>query len=306
MKWLRLSLVLLLFLAACRAADPAVSVRLNSGLISGEAKLAAQTGAPGTYTFGFDRRLEPKEDVRIYARLLAYLNRATGYRFALSVTPREGSLVDAIGAGTVDFAAVGTLTYLQAHERFGATMLVRGINAEGENVYRAAIVTRVDSSIASIADLAGRSMAFGARTSTQGYLIPRLMLEQAGIELSGLKDYEFTGSHAEAANAVISGRAEAGGMQDTLAAALASRGLLRVVAWSAPYPSSGILAAAHVPPEVAEAVQTALLGFDPTGADSAELYRWDRTEMPNGFSVTDDADYAELRPWAEKYGLLEP
>lgn len=300
-------IILLLFLlVACGPTESAINVRLNSDLIKGEVHWPVDAESPKVYTFGFDRRLEPKEDVRIYASLLQYLERKTGYRFVLSVTPKDGSLVEEIGRGGADFAIVGTLTYLQAHEQFEARMLVRGINAQNENVYRAAIVARTDSKISSLADLRGRSFAFGASNSTQGHLIPRLMLEQAGVELTSLRSYDFTGSHAETANAVISGRAEAGGMQDTLAQSLVDRGLLRIVAWSDPYPSSGVLAGARVTTEVVEAVTAALLAFDPKGQDSAGLYHWERTEMPNGFSLAEDADYIELRRWAEKYGLLTP
>lgn len=299
-------ILLLAFLVACAPRESTVNISLNENLIQGEVHWPEPTDMQEVYVFGFDRRLEPKEDVRIYASLLEYLERETGYDFALHVTPKDGSLVGEIGDGQVDFAVVGTLTYLQAHELYGARMLVRGVNEGNENVYQAAIVTRLDSDIKVLKDLNGRTFAFGASSSTQGHLIPRLMMEQAGIDISGFRSYEYTGSHAETANAVISGRADAGGMQDTLAQTLADRGLLRIIAWSDPYPSSGVLAGARVTTEVVEAVTAALLAFDPKGQDSAGLYHWERTEMPNGFSLAEDADYIELRRWAEKYGLLTP
>ncbi len=300
------SFFVVVLLAACASTERTVTVRLKENLVHGEVRQPAPTALSDAIVFGFDRRLEPKEDVRIYAPLLLYLEQKTGYHFTLHITPKDRNLVDEIGAGSVDFAAVGTLTYLQGQEQYDARMLVRGLNVKGQSVYRAAIVTRVDNSIASLADLSGRSFAFGSSTSTQGYLIPRLMLERAGVTVDDLRTYEFSGSHAETANAVISGRADAGGLQDTLAQALANQGLLRIVAWSDSYPSSGILVGAHVRSEVVEAVNAALLAFDPAGRDSAGLYHWERTEMPNGFTPTNDADYADLRHWAEQYGLLTP
>jgi phosphonate transport system substrate-binding protein len=296
----------LAFLTACAPRESTTTISINGNPIQGEVHWPVPTDKQNVYVFGFDRRLEPKEDVRIYASLLEQLERETGYDFALHVTPKDGNLVREIGDGLVDFAVVGTLTYLQAHELYGARMLVRGVNEENESVYRAAIVTRIDSEIKVLKDLNGRSFAFGASSSTQGHLIPRLMMEQAGIDISDLRSYDYTGSHAETANAVISGRADAGGMQDTLAQTLADRGLLRIIAWSDSYPSSGVLAGAQAPTEVVEAVTAALLAFDPAGQDSAGLYHWERTEMPNGFSLAEDSDYIELHRWAEKYGLLTP
>ena len=258
----------------------------------------------GTFNVGFDRRLEPKEDVRMYAPLLSYLERTTGRSFHLHVTPRDGNVVDEIGSGQVDFAIVGTLSYLQAHERWGAKALARGLNAGGETTYRAAIVTRPDSPMGSLADLRGRSFAFGAPNSTQGNLIPRMMLAEEGIALTDLQRYEYMPSHAATASAVVNGRYEAGGMQDTLALALQGRGLVRIVALSSPYPSSGIMVSPRVPADVAEAVRKALLEFDPLGRDAAGLYHWDRSEMPRGFAPAQDEDYAVLRQWASSFGLL--
>lgn len=301
-----LQLLLLVLLTACGQAESTLNVSLEENLIQGEVHWPETPDEQDAFVFGFDRRLEPKEDVKIYASLLKYLEQRTGYQFALEVTPKDGSLVNEIGRGEIDFAVVGTLTYLQAHELYKASMLVRGINSQGENVYRAAIVTRPDTKLESILDLRDSSFVFGASNSTQGYLIPRRMLEEAGIELTDLRNYDFTSSHAEAANAVISGRAEAGGIQDTLAQSLVNRGLLRIVAWSNTYPSSGILAGEHVPQEVVQAVTDVLLSLEPKEQDKEFLYHWERTEMPNGFSPAKDEDYAELRSWAEAYGLLEP
>ena len=258
----------------------------------------------GDLVVGFDRRLEPKEDVRMYAPLLTYLENATGRAFRLHVTPRDGNVVDEIGAGQVDFAIVGTLSYLQARERWGARALVRGLNAEGEPTYRAAIVARPDTPVQSLADLRDCSFVFGAPNSTQGNLIPRMMLAEEGIALTDLRGYEYTRSHAATASAVVNGRYDAGGMQDTLALTLQSRGLVRIVALSPPYPSSGVMVSPQVPEDVADLVRKALLDFDPMGRGAPSLYHWDRSEMPRGFAPAQDEDYAVLRQWAASFGLL--
>lgn len=299
-------LVALLLLVACSTDNSTVSIRLQDNLAQGEVHWPSPTQDATNLTFGFDRRLEPREDVRIYAPLLMYLERETGFHFDLHITPRDDSLAAEISNGTVDFAIAGVLTYLQAHEESGARVLVTGVNSQGQSLYRAAIVTRADSPISSIDDLEGRSFAFGAPNSTQGYLIPRLLLDEAGISLSDLSSYEFTGSHIETSNAVISGRADAGGMQDTLAISLSNQGLLRVIAWSEFYPSSGIIVGPYVPEDIVADVREALLAFNPNNPIGVELYHWERTEMPGGFSLSDDNTYAGLRHWAELYGLIEP
>ena len=298
------ALVLLLVMLNACARESSIRVDLARAVTADDVARLDPEGN-GTLSVGFDRRLEPKEDVKMYVPLLNYLERATGYRFKLRPTPKDENVVDALGRGTIQFAIVGTLSYLQAHSRYGAQPLVRGLNADGQGVYRAAIITRPTSPIKSLADLRGRTFAFGPANSTQGHLIPRILLEQAGIRLSDLATYEYTGSHAEAANAVISGRYDAGGLQDTLATSLANRGLVRILALSTDYPSSGIVVAPEVDPVIVDAVRRALLTFEPIGKDADGLYHWERTEMPRGFSGAQDSDYADLQTWAERFGLLK-
>lgn len=255
--------------------------------------------------FGFDKRLETKEDVKMYDPLINYLEKKTGYQFKVHVTPVNSSVVEELGQGKIQMAAIGTLGYLQASENFGAIITVKGLNIEDKDRYRAAIVTRPNSTIKTISDIRGGSFAFGDPASTQGHLIPRIMLSQKGIEISSLKYYQNFASHSEVANAVMSGRFEAGGMQDTLAKSLEAAGLLKILAVSEEYPSSGIAFAKDVDKEVIHRITQALVEFDPEGEDKTSLYHWERSEMPHGFTYANDDDYDELRTWASKFGLLK-
>ena len=107
-----------------------------------------------------------------------------------------------------------------------------------------------------------------------------------------------------AADAVISGRFDAAGMQDTLGRELAAAGRLRIIHSSNPYPSSCIAANQDLAPEVIATLKRALLDFRPKERDASHLYEWDKTEMPNGFIEARDGDYAELRHWARRLGYL--
>lgn len=296
--------MVMFLLVACRQ-EPAIPVQLSQNLLPADA-VWAPPQEQGTWAFGFDSRLEPKEDVRINASLLRWLEQETGLTFRLYVTPHGSNVVDELCAGTIHFAIVGTVSYLQAHHRCGARILVRGLNADGEDAYRAAIIASPTDELRSTADLPGHTFAFGAPNSTQGHLIPRLMLQQAGLTLQDLSAYTYTGSHAATANAVTSGRFDAGALQDTLARDLAERGLVRLLALSEPYPSSGIVAGPAAPEKTVAMVQQALLALEPTGVHAEALYHWERSEMPRGFVAAEDADYEDLRRIAQEIGLLEP
>jgi len=302
--WVGIWGTLLALLVACTP-GPEMRVRLDAPPFEEEVYPPLFTQTPEHWSIGFDKRLEPKEDVRQVASLARWLQARTGLPFYVHITPSGTSIADELCAGRVDFAAVGTVSYLQAYRGCGARILARGRNAEGKDRYRAAIIVFPDSPLDTLADLRGRSFAFGAPTSTQGHLIPRLMLQQAGIDLKDLSSYAFHDSHASTANAVTSGRYDAGAVQDTLAVELARRGLVRVLALSPPYPSSGVVVAPYVPEKTANLVRQALLELDPVGRDAEALYHWDRTEMPLGFVPAQDDEYEALRDIARQVGLLE-
>ncbi len=255
--------------------------------------------------FGFDLRLSPKEEVRIYTPFLQYLSEETGRTFKIHFTSEYDTTQDNLGKGITQFAALGALSYLKAHNEYGAVCLVRGLNAECKDKYRAAIVTGPDSNINQIKDLHGKRFAFGSFYSTQGHLIPRKILEDVDIKLSDFEQYIYTDSHNACAKAVLTGECDAGGIQDTLAISLENEGKLKIIAFSDYYPSSGISANKDVDPVFQEAVKKALLSFDPKGKHQAILTDWDKTEMPCGFVGAEDKDYNELGKFAIKYGLIE-
>ncbi|MEA3225824.1 MAG: phosphate/phosphite/phosphonate ABC transporter substrate-binding protein [Planctomycetota bacterium] len=255
--------------------------------------------------FGFDLRGSPDEDARQYLPFLKYMEEATGLRIELRFTPKDGGIVDYLGTGKVQFAAIGGGSYLAAHAKYGVIPLVRGLNAEGRAGYQSVIVVASDSPIRKIKELRGKRFAFGCFTSTQGHLIPRIILAEHGVLVDDLAGYKYTGSHQNCANAVAAGRFDAGGMQDLLGRRLAEEGFVRIIHTSEFYPSSGIAANRDLPPEVIKKVKQALLDFKPTGAHAEGLYHWDRTEMANGFCEAHDEDYAKLREWAIKFGLFD-
>jgi phosphonate transport system substrate-binding protein len=247
--------------------DPPRELDLSD--VVAETELRCSRAPPaGVWRFSSDPRSSPQEDARQFLPFLKYLSRATRLEFELQLTPPH-RLAD-----------------------------------EGRPEYRAVIVTAPSSPIRSVTDLRGRSFAFGDINMAQGHLIPRIVLAEHGIEVSDLSRYEFVGSHHECARAVAAGRVDAGGMQELMGTALAEQGLLRIVHTSRPFASSCIVASGSVPEPVRAAVTRALLDFQPTGSDAPGLYRWDRSVMAGGFAAARDEDYAELREWSRRFGLV--
>ncbi len=259
---------------------------------------------PDTYYFGFDLRASPQEDTAQYIPFLDYLEAATGYHFKIYFTPKNSSAADELGQNRTQFAAIGATSFLYAEASYGVILLARGRNEQGKAEYQSVFVVRNDSPISDIKDIKGRKLAFGGRDSTQGHLIPRIMLAENEISLNDVASYDYMGSHQQCAEAVVSGKYDVCGMQDQLAEKLVSEGVLKIIHRSRYYPSSGIVANSTVPEEVVEKVRQALLDFDPQGKDRQGLYHWDRTEMPSGFVAGGESDYRYLHEWSHRLGFL--
>ena len=259
----------------------------------------------GVIRIGFDLRSSPQEDARQYLPFLNYLESKTGYKFKIHFTHKNSNIIDDLGNGKVHFAFIGATSFIEAQNRYDVKPLVRGINQKGRAEYRSFFVVKPDSKIKMIHDIKGKRLAFGDKTSTQGHLIPRVIMEEHNLRLSDLADYDYTGSHQNCANAVISGKFDVCAMQDTMAFDLEEQGLVRIFYKSEYYPSSGVAVNKDVANDVVEKVKQAMIDFEPKGRHKENLYNWDRTEMPNGFVEALPGDYKKLREWSIKLGFIK-
>jgi phosphonate transport system substrate-binding protein len=255
--------------------------------------------------FGFDLRLGPKEEVKIYTPFLKYLEESTGQYFRIKFTDKYMNTVENLGKGITQFASVGTLSYVIGREKYGIKYLVSGVNQEGDPRYHAAIITSHDSKIQNVSQLMGKSFCFGSRMSTQGHLIPRKMMEDQGVMLKDLGYYQYTGSHINAASAVINGECDAGGIQDVLANRLVTEGKIKIIGFSEPYPSSLIAYNADLDSQTVLNIKGALLAFEPMGRHKDLLFEWDKTEMPLGFTVLSEFEINKVTDLAKRYGLIK-
>jgi phosphonate transport system substrate-binding protein len=257
-----------------------------------------------TLRFGFDLRLGPKEDIRIYTPFLNYLEETTGINFRIKFTEKYEDTIENLGNGIIHFAAIGSLSYVIGREKFKIRCIASGLNEEGNDSYHAMIFTRPGSGIQKLQDLRGKNFAFGSIMSTQGHLIPRKMLEDAGVMLHELSYYVFTGSHIETARVVINGEYDAGGIQGSLAKRLEEEGKIKIIQVSEPYPSSLICYNTALDDTLVRSVREALISFSPRGEHRDMLYNWEKTEMPLGFTDVNESGIEEVAYLARKYDLI--
>ncbi len=296
---------MLLLLAGCDNQSETKIIDFNTVVSENEHSKSLEQKNRKQFIFGFDPRRSLKDDMQQYTPFIQYLEETTGYHFKLRITPGGAHISDELGKGTIHFGAIGAGSFIKANEKYDIVPLVRGLNKQGKAEYQSCIIVATNSPINKIEDIRGKRFAFGDIASTQGHLIPRIILAEHGITLNDLASHGWTGSHYKCANSVIAGEFDAGGIQDTLGLELKNDGLVRVIYTSQYYPSSGVAVNKNVPSVVTVKVKEALLAFDPKGRHKHMLFEWDKTEMPNGFVEAKVEDYTELSDWAKEFDLIK-
>jgi phosphonate transport system substrate-binding protein len=150
--------------------------------------------------------------------------------------------------------------------------LVALLCLDGKPFTNACIIVPKDSPVQSLAGLKGRSFAFGNEDSTGSHLYPRWMLKQAGIERDGgLGSFSYTGTHANVLKAVESGKADAGGLTESVARKGVESGTVRILATSDPIPEFAIVVNKAFPAELKARLLEALTGIDAGKPELAAL-----------------------------------
>jgi phosphonate transport system substrate-binding protein len=157
------------------------------------------------------------------APLKEYLTHQMGGEVNLVIPTNYNATVEALGNGSLDFAYLGGLTYLKARRQYGVVPLVQRTS---DLEFHSLFITGANSGINSLADLKGKSFAFGDINSTSGHLMPYMELKQAGINVDTDLKFRYTGSHPATAKAVESGAADAGALDESVFNAMIAEGKL--------------------------------------------------------------------------------
>src|SRR5580765_5346490 len=152
----------------------------------------------------------PTELQRKFKPLGDYLKQETGMEVQFIPVTDYAAVVEGLANNKLDLAWLGGFTYVQAKLRTngGAVPIVQ--RAEDAK-FTSRFIVPIASTAQTLADLKGKTFAFGAPSSTSGSLMPRYFLLQAGIDPErDFKSVAFSGAHDATVAFVAAGRAEAG------------------------------------------------------------------------------------------------
>ena len=151
----------------------------------------------------------PTELQRKFAPLGKYLEAQTGMKVVFTPVSDYAAVVESLATKKIDLAWLGGFTFVQASIRTNGTAIPIVQRAEDAR-FTSKFIT-ADPTIKSVADLKGKTFAFGAPSSTSGSLMPRFFLQQAGLNPEkDFKNVAYSGAHDATVAFVAAGKAEAG------------------------------------------------------------------------------------------------
>ena len=169
-------------------------------------------------------------------------------------------------------------------------------------------IVPVGSTAKTLADLKGKTFAFGSPSSTSGSLMPRYYLLQAGIDPErDFKSVAFSGAHDATVAFVASGRAEAGVLNASVLDKLveshnANAEKVRVLAITPPYFDYNWSVRPGLDPALTKKLTDAFLKLDPAQPAMKEIMDLQRASK---FIPTQNSNYDGIEAAARSAGLLK-
>jgi phosphonate transport system substrate-binding protein len=249
----------------------------------------------------------PTELQRKFKPLGDYLKKETGMDVQFVPVTDYAAVVEGLATDKLDLAWLGGFTYVQARLRTNHGVVPIVQRAEDAK-FTSRFIVPANSTAKTLADLKGKTFAFGAPSSTSGSLMPRYYLLKAGIDPErDFKSVAFSGAHDATVAFVASGRAEAGVLNASVMDKLLEShnpnvAKVRVLAITPPYFDYNWTVRRGLDPALTKKLTDAFLKLDPAKPEMKEIMDLQRASR---FIATQDSNYDGIEAAARSAGLVK-
>lgn len=247
----------------------------------------------------------PTELQRKFEPLGKYLQDKLGREVKFIPVTDYAACVEALVNGKVDLAWFGGFTFVQANIRSQGNVEPLIQRAEDET-FKSVFITTADSGIDGLADLKGKTFAFGSPSSTSGHLMPRSFLLKAGIQPDLDMRVAFSGAHDATAFSVAGGKVAAGALNISVWNKLVDAGKIdtkavKVFYTTPPYFDYNWTVRKDMDPALKKQIRDAFLALDGGTEQGKKILELQRASK---FVPTAAGNYADIEAAAKSAGLL--
>lgn len=258
------------------------------------------TSFGGELKFGLLPRLEQKEMTEGFTPLAKYLERELGVTVTLVIPKDFDTWTKEAKAGAYDIAYTNPYLYVLVKKDIkDVEPIAIASETESGKQLIGTIIVKKDSTIKSIKDLKGKTIAATDPGSAGAYLVQMLMLQKAGLKKEDVKII-FEKKRDPVAQAVLDGKANAGFIRDDDVEKLkAGADKFRKLGESDPIPNWLIFIAKKMDPAMASKIKAALLKLKPGDLKSITVVAPAKLD---GFVPTSDEEFNVMRKAAKAAG----
>lgn len=268
-------------------------LREDAELLSSEtARFKFSDGKEDMISFGVVPLESPAAMFKKFSPLAAYISRKIGKPVEVKVAVDFEGVVRDLGENVTQLSFMTSVTYLDAHEKYGVKAMVKALR-NGKPFHRAVIIVRADSGIKSVAELKGKSFAFSDSKSASGHIMPRVMLKSEGVDIKDLGHYDYLGHHDNVAQAVLKKEFDAGAVMESVANKFRNQGL-KLLKFSDEIPEVNICYNTSLDEKDMTAIRTALVSLNDSSAEGAAILKLIDSQY-TGFTQAEDSDYDNIR-----------
>ena len=252
--------------------------------------------------FGVYTADKPTEVVRQFRPFLSSLEIALGEKLSdvvqirMQVAHSYNKGIEDLTTSRVDFSRFGPASYVLAKEANPGITLLAMESVKGGRTFNGIICVPVDSPIQEVAELSGKTFAFGDERSTIGRYLSQLYLAQRGVTASKLKKFAYLGRHDRVGTAVGAKEFDAGALKESTYKKLVAKGVkIREIA-RFPNVTKPWIARNGLPDDIFDALRSVLLEMNEPAALKAL--------KKDGFLQARYFDYAVIREAIKKNSIF--
>ncbi|MBN1204110.1 MAG: putative selenate ABC transporter substrate-binding protein [Myxococcaceae bacterium] len=249
----------------------------------------------------------PTELQRKFQPLGTYLEKALGMEVKFIPVTDYAATVEGLAGKHLDLVWFGGFTFVQARRKTGNALPI--VQREEDAAFHSKIIVGADKKIASLAELKGKTFAFGSVSSTSGHLMPRYFMLQAGIDPDKeLTRVAFSGAHDATAKWVEAGKVDAGALNESVWQKLLDEkkvdpAKVKVIYTTPAYFDYSWTVRGDLDPKLIERIKQAFLSLDPARPEHKSILELQRAKR---FIETRPENYRGIEEAAEKAGLFKP
>ena len=247
----------------------------------------------------------PTELIRKFKPLGEYLEQQLGMPVKFTPVSDYAAVVESLASDRLDLAWLGGFTFVQTRLKTGDAIPL--VQREQDEQFTSNFIT-ADPEVKSLADLKGKTFAFGSVSSTSGSLMPRYFMLQDGIKPeSYFSRIGYSGAHDATAAWVQAGKVEAGVLNASVwdklvAAGKVDTSKVKVFATTPAYYDYNWTVRGNLDADLQAKIKAAFLALDPAKPEQKAILD---LQAASRFIETKPENYEGIEEAARAAGLLK-